>query len=54
MNKDSQDFVEVLFDALSLRRNINGDSIYRDQMYEFWSQIFDRSLDTRLQTFFDM
>lgn len=54
MNKDSQDFAGVLFDSLSLRANIKGELINKDQMYEFWNQISDQSFDSRLHTFFDM
>ncbi|XP_057480498.1 respiratory burst oxidase homolog protein C-like [Actinidia eriantha] len=54
MNKDSKDFAGELFDALSRRRNIPGDSINKAQLREFWDQISDQSFDSRLQTFFDM
>ena len=54
MNKDSKDFAGELFDALSRRRNIHGDSIHKAQLREFWDQIADQSFDSRLQTFFDM
>ncbi|KAJ0790263.1 putative NAD(P)H oxidase (H(2)O(2)-forming) [Helianthus annuus] len=54
MNKDSKDFAEKLFDALSRRRNITGAVINKAQLKEFWDQIADQSFDSRLQTFFDM
>ncbi|PSR89389.1 Respiratory burst oxidase protein like [Actinidia chinensis var. chinensis] len=54
MNKESKDFAGELFDALSRRRNIPGDSINKAQLREFWDQISDQSFDSRLQTFFDM
>ncbi|CAH1440945.1 unnamed protein product [Lactuca virosa] len=54
MNKDSQEFAEELFDLLTLRRNIIGDSIDKEQMKHFWGQISGQSFDSRLQTFFDM
>ncbi|PWA91859.1 respiratory burst oxidase [Artemisia annua] len=54
MNKDSKEFAGELFDALSRRRNIQGDLINKGQLKEFWDQISDQSFDTRLQTFFDM
>ncbi|KAH9770380.1 respiratory burst oxidase [Citrus sinensis] len=54
MNKDSKDFAVELFDALTRRRNIQGDTITKDQLREFWDQISDQSFDSRLQTFFDM
>ncbi|KAL6955336.1 NAD(P)H oxidase (H2O2-forming) [Sarracenia purpurea var. burkii] len=54
MNKESKEFAGELFDALSRRRNIMGDSINKAQLREFWDQISDQSFDSRLQTFFDM
>ncbi|KAK1413158.1 hypothetical protein QVD17_34926 [Tagetes erecta] len=54
MNKDSKDFAGELFDSLSRRRNITGDTINKAQLKEFWDQISDQSFDSRLQTFFDM
>jgi respiratory burst oxidase len=54
MNKESKEFAGELFDALSRRRNIVGDSINKGQLREFWDQISDQSFDSRLQTFFDM
>ncbi|KAK1436762.1 hypothetical protein QVD17_02544 [Tagetes erecta] len=54
MNKDSKEFAGELFDSLSRRRNISGDSINKAQLKEFWDQIADQSFDSRLQTFFDM
>lgn len=54
MNKESKGFAGELFRALARRRNINGDSINKAQLQEFWEQISDESFDSRLQTFFDM
>ncbi|KAL8232312.1 hypothetical protein R6Q57_002090 [Mikania cordata] len=54
MNKDSKEFAGELFDSLSRRRNITGDSINKAQLRDFWDQIADQSFDSRLQTFFDM
>ncbi|XP_076960281.1 respiratory burst oxidase homolog protein C-like [Bidens hawaiensis] len=54
MNKDSKEFAGELFDSLSRRRNITGDSINKAQLKDFWDQIADQSFDSRLQTFFDM
>ncbi|KAJ4728925.1 putative Respiratory burst oxidase [Melia azedarach] len=54
MNKDSKDFALELFDALTRRHHIQGDSITKDQLREFWDQISNQSFDSRLQTFFDM
>lgn len=52
--KESKQFAGELFDALSRRRNISGDSISKDQLKDFWEQIADQSFDCRLKTFFDM
>ncbi|XP_057767732.1 respiratory burst oxidase homolog protein C-like [Salvia miltiorrhiza] len=52
--KGSKEFAGELFDALSRRRNISGDSITREQLKDFWDQIADQSFDSRLKTFFDM
>ncbi|KAJ1386508.1 Riboflavin synthase-like beta-barrel [Sesbania bispinosa] len=54
MNKESEAFAGELFDALSRRRNIQGDSINKAQLKDFWDQISDQSFDSRLRTFFDM
>jgi respiratory burst oxidase len=48
------EFAGELFDALSRRRNISGDTISKAELLEFWDQISDTSFDGRLQTFFDM
>uniref|UniRef100_A0ACD5T9I8 Uncharacterized protein n=1 Tax=Avena sativa TaxID=4498 RepID=A0ACD5T9I8_AVESA len=48
------EFADELFDALSRRRNIFGDSINKEQLLDFWDQITGTSFDNRLQTFFDM
>ncbi|KAI5404805.1 respiratory burst oxidase homolog protein D [Lathyrus oleraceus] len=54
MNKESEAFAGELFDAMSRRRNIHGDSINKAQLKDFWDQISDQSFDSRLRTFFDM
>ncbi|XP_045825825.1 respiratory burst oxidase homolog protein C-like [Trifolium pratense] len=54
MNKESEAFAGELFDAMSRRRNIHGDSINKAQLKDFWDQISDHSFDSRLRTFFDM
>ncbi|XP_019429735.1 PREDICTED: respiratory burst oxidase homolog protein C-like isoform X2 [Lupinus angustifolius] len=54
MNKESEAFAGELFDALSRRREIQGDSINKAQLKDFWDQISDQSFDSRLRTFFDM
>ncbi|KAJ0973492.1 hypothetical protein J5N97_021451 [Dioscorea zingiberensis] len=50
----SKEFAGELFDALSRKRNITGNSITKSELREFWDQISDQSFDSRLQTFFDM
>ncbi|KAF2321357.1 hypothetical protein GH714_040429 [Hevea brasiliensis] len=52
--KESKEFAGELFDALARKRNIQGDSISKAELQEFWEQISDQSFDSRLQTFFDM
>ncbi|GAU42660.1 hypothetical protein TSUD_398650 [Trifolium subterraneum] len=55
MNKESDEgFACELFDAISRRRNIHGDSINKAQFKDFWDQICDHNFDSRLRTFFDM
>lgn len=54
MNKESKEFAGELFDALTRRRNIMGNSINKEELKEFWEQISDQSFDSRLQIFFDM
>ncbi|KAK0590794.1 hypothetical protein LWI29_031753 [Acer saccharum] len=54
MNKESKEFAVELFDALTRRRHIEGDSVNKNQLREFWDQISNQSFDNRLQTFFDM
>ncbi|XP_062181799.1 respiratory burst oxidase homolog protein B-like [Phragmites australis] len=48
------EFASELFDALTRRRNISGDSIRKAELREFWDQISDTSSDGRLQIFLDM
>lgn len=52
--KESKEFAGELFDALARKRNVQGDSISKDLLKDFWEQIADQSFDSRLQTFFDM
>lgn len=54
MNKESKEFAGELFRALARRHNINGDSINKAQLRQFWDQVSDESFDSRLQIFFDM
>ncbi|XWS37016.1 hypothetical protein CRYUN_Cryun19dG0007400 [Craigia yunnanensis] len=51
---ESKDFAGQLFDALARKRNLQGDSIDKARLKEFWDQISNQSFDARLQTFFDM
>ncbi|KAH6794805.1 NADPH/respiratory burst oxidase protein D [Perilla frutescens var. hirtella] len=52
--KESKEFAGQLFDALSRRSNISGESITKSQLKEYWDQVADQSFDSRLKTFFDM
>ncbi|KAL5700510.1 NAD(P)H oxidase (H2O2-forming) [Ranunculus cassubicifolius] len=54
MNRESKEFANELFDALSRRRHIHGDLINKEQLKDFWEQVADQSFDSRLQVFFDM
>ncbi|XWS51534.1 hypothetical protein CRYUN_Cryun12cG0184300 [Craigia yunnanensis] len=51
---ESKEFAGQLFDALARKRNLQGDSIDKAHLKEFWEQISNQSFDARLQTFFDM
>ncbi|XVF49476.1 hypothetical protein PTKIN_Ptkin04bG0015800 [Pterospermum kingtungense] len=51
---ESMEFAGQLFDALARKRNIQGDSIDKAHLKEFWDQISNQSFDARLQTFFEM
>ncbi|KAM7273818.1 hypothetical protein ACFE04_028482 [Oxalis oulophora] len=52
--KESKEFAGGLFDSLARNRNIQGDSIDKAELKDFWEQISDQSFDSRLKTFFDM
>ncbi|RDX75862.1 Respiratory burst oxidase-like protein C, partial [Mucuna pruriens] len=54
LNKESEAYAEKLFDTLARQRGIQGGSINKIQLREFWDHISDQSFDTRLKTFFDM
>lgn len=54
LNKESEAYAEKLFDTLARQRGIQGGSINKIQLREFWDNISDQSFDTRLKTFFDM
>ncbi|XVF11336.1 hypothetical protein REPUB_Repub08aG0018600 [Reevesia pubescens] len=51
---ESKEFAGQLFDTLARKRNIQGDSVDKAHLKEFWDQISNQSFDARLQTFFDM
>ncbi|KAJ7294654.1 hypothetical protein O6H91_21G005900 [Diphasiastrum complanatum] len=54
--KDSNEFAELLFDALARRRGLpeKSSSITKEELHEFWSQITEKSFRSRLQIFFDL
>lgn len=58
MGKESEateaTFAMELFDALSRRRHIHGDSINKAEFREFFEAISDPNFDSRLRIFFDM
>ncbi|KAK7358737.1 hypothetical protein VNO77_00675 [Canavalia gladiata] len=54
LKKESEAYAEKLFDTLARQRGIQGESINKIQLREFWDHISDQSFDTRLKTFFDM
>ncbi|XP_061369910.1 respiratory burst oxidase homolog protein C-like isoform X2 [Gastrolobium bilobum] len=54
MNKESEAYAEKLFDTLARQRGIQGGSINKIQLRDFWDHISDQSFDSRLKTFFDM
>ncbi|XP_002281695.1 putative respiratory burst oxidase homolog protein H [Vitis vinifera] len=52
---DSKEFAGELFDALARRRKINTENgISEEELRQFWEDMTDRDLDSRLQIFFDM
>ncbi len=53
--KDSKEFANELYDAAVRRRG--GDrvnSITKEELYEYWLHITDKSFDARMQMFFDL
>lgn len=48
---DSKEFASELFDALVRRKGIEVESITKDELYEYWLQVADRSFDARMQIF---
>lgn len=54
--KESKEFALELFDALT-RRRARGrhlKSISKEELYEYWCRITDRSFESRIQIFFDL
>lgn len=51
---DSKEFAVGIFDALARRRRQRIGEITKEELYDFWLQISDKSFDARLQIFFDM
>lgn len=52
---ESKEFAGELFEALARRRNIRTENgINVEQLREFWEDMTDHDLDTRLHIFFDM
>ncbi|KAG8486112.1 hypothetical protein CXB51_019464 [Gossypium anomalum] len=43
--KDSKEFAQEMFDALSRRRRLKVEKISKDELYEYWSQITDQILN---------
>ncbi|MFS7951082.1 putative NAD(P)H oxidase (H(2)O(2)-forming) [Helianthus anomalus] len=54
IEEDSRYFSERLFDSLCRRRNITSEVINKAQFREFWDQIADQNVGSRIQTFFDV
>ncbi|KAL9993797.1 putative NAD(P)H oxidase (H(2)O(2)-forming) [Helianthus debilis subsp. tardiflorus] len=54
IEEDSRYFSERLFDSLCRRRNIRSEVINKAQFREFWDQIADQNVGSRIQTFFDV
>lgn len=53
--KDSKEFANELYDAAT-RRKAGGkvDSITKEELYEYYMLITDKSFDARIQMFFDL
>ncbi|CAK9184830.1 unnamed protein product [Ilex paraguariensis] len=52
---DSKEFAVELFDALARRRRINAaNGITQEELRQFWEDMSNKDIDTRLQIFFDM
>ncbi|KAI9161756.1 hypothetical protein LWI28_020402 [Acer negundo] len=54
MKGDSKEFAGELFRAVAQKHKINGESINKTQLEDFWRQISDESFGSRLKTFFDI
>lgn len=53
--KDSKEFANELFDA-AVRRKAGEivTAITKEELYEYWLRITDKSFDSRMQMFFDL
>lgn len=53
--KDSKEFANELYDA-AMRRRAGGpvEGIGKEELYEYWLHITDKSFDARMQMFFDL
>ncbi|KAG0624252.1 hypothetical protein M758_3G233800 [Ceratodon purpureus] len=54
--KDSKEFANELYDAATRRRKAGGnlDSITKEELYDYYMRITDKSFDARMQTFLDL
>jgi respiratory burst oxidase len=52
--KDSKEFANELFDAFLRRKGKKVQLLSKDELYEYWLQISDKSFDSRIQIFFDL
>ncbi len=54
--KDSKDFAYELYDAAVRRKGVVGkvESINKEDLYQYYMRITDKSFDARIQIFFDL
>lgn len=52
--KESKEFANELFDAFLRRKGKKVQLLSKDELYEYWLQISDKSFDSRIQIFFDL
>ena len=53
--KDSKEFANELYDAAVRRKGGHRvNSITKEELYEYWWHITDKSFDARMQMFFDL